>query len=222
MPPTPPRRPLIQIALDFPTIQHATACARLGIEAGVDLLEIGTPLIVAEGVKTIGQLRRSFPDYPILVDYKTMDSGGKNVQLTHVHGAQYMTVCGNAPDETIRAAVAAGRETGVKVVVDLIGCKDVTGRAFQCQDWGVDMLYLHYGADQRRADGARDSTQWLEAVLRAVSIPVGVGTFGAEDAVRAVRAGASLVAIGHPVISAEEPLVELGDYVSKVRAAAAG
>jgi isopentenyl diphosphate isomerase/L-lactate dehydrogenase-like FMN-dependent dehydrogenase len=84
------------------------------------------------------------------------------------------------------------------------------------------MLYLHYGADQRRADGARDSTQWLEAVLRAVSIPVGVGTFGAEDAVRAVRAGASLVAIGHPVISAEEPLVELGDYVSKVRAAAAG
>ena len=55
-----------------------------------------------------------------------------------------------------------------------------------------------------------------------MTIPVGVGTFGAEDAVRAVRAGAALVAIGHPVISAEEPLVALGAYVSKVRAAAAG
>jgi 3-hexulose-6-phosphate synthase/6-phospho-3-hexuloisomerase len=214
------RRPLIQIALDFPTIQHATACARLGIEAGVDILEIGTPLIVAEGVKTIGQLRRSFPDYPILVDYKTMDSGGKNVQLAHTHGAQYMTVCGNAPDETVRAAVDAGRETGVKVVVDLIGCKDVRGRAFQCQDWGADMLYLHYGADQRRADASRDSTQWLDEVLRAVSIPVGVGTFGVEDAVRAVRGGASLVAIGHPVISAEEPLAALSAYVRRVREAA--
>jgi 3-hexulose-6-phosphate synthase len=215
-----PRRPLIQIALDFPTIQHATACARLGIEAGVDLLEIGTPLIVSEGMKTVGQLRRSFPDYPILVDYKTMDSGGRNVQLTHTHGAQYMTVCGNAPDETVRAAVEAGRETGVKVVVDLIGCKDVVGRAFQCQDWGVDMLYLHYGADQRRADAGRDSTQWLAEVLKAVSIPVGVGTFGAEDAVRAVRGGAALVAIGHPVISADEPLVALSEYVRKVREAA--
>jgi 3-keto-L-gulonate-6-phosphate decarboxylase len=107
-------------------------------------------------------------------------------------------------------------------VADLIGCKDVTARAFQCQDWGVDMLYLHYGADQRRADATRDSTQWLEAVLRAVTIPVGVGTFGAEDAVRAVRMGAALVAIGHPVVSAEEPLVALGAYVSKVRAVATG
>jgi hypothetical protein len=84
----------------------------------------------------------------------------------------------------------------------------------------VDMLYLHYGADQRRADAGRDSTQWLADVLKAVSIPVGVGTFGVEDAVRAVRGGAALVAIGHPVISADEPLVALSEYVRKVREAA--
>src|SRR3982751_1551425 len=125
-------RTLIQIALDYPTMEQAIASARQGIEAGVDILEVGTPLIVAQGVNTIGQLKRAFPDFPVLADYKTMDSGGKNVQLTHGQGGQYMTVCGNAPDETVRAAVAASKETGVKVVVDLIGCKDVPARAAVC------------------------------------------------------------------------------------------
>src|SRR6266581_4290659 len=142
-----PAPPIVQIALDYPTIDEAIAMARLGIQAGVDWLEVGTPLIVAQGVNTIGQLKRAFPDYPVLADYKTMDSGGKNTQLTHAQGGQYMTVCGNAPDETVLAAVAASKETGVKVVVDLIGCKSVAKRAAQCEGWGVDMLYLHYGAD---------------------------------------------------------------------------
>lgn len=214
-----PTQTLIQIALDFPTIEQAIASARLGIQAGVDILEVGTPLIVAQGAATIRQLKTAFPNYPVLADYKTMDSGGKNTHLTHAQGGQYMTVCGNAPDETVKAAVTASKETGVKVVVDLIGCKNVPTRAAQCESWGVDMLYLHYGADQRRADESQDSTQWLDAVLKAVKIPVGVGTFGPADAVLAVKKGAALVAIGHPVITASDPLAALADYVKQVRAA---
>jgi 3-hexulose-6-phosphate synthase/6-phospho-3-hexuloisomerase len=213
------RPPVIQIALDFPTIEQAIALAEIGVKAGVDWLEAGTPLIVSQGVETVGQLKRAFPSFPVLADYKTMDSGGKNVHLTHEQGGQVMTVCGNAPDATIRAAVAASRETGVWVVVDLIGVTDHAERARQCEEWGVNMLYLHYGADQRRADATRDSTQWLGAVMDVVGIPVGVGTFDAEDAVRAVSKGASLVAIGHPVITAADPLGALSEYVRRVREA---
>src|SRR6516162_8734306 len=188
--------PVIQIALDYPTIDEAVAMAKIGVQAGVDWLEVGTPLIVAQGAATIGQLKRAFPDYPVLADYKTMDSGGKNNLLTQKQGGQVMTICGNAPDETVQAGVAAARESGVWVVVDLIGSKTVAARAKQCEDWGVNMVYLHYGADQRRADATRDSVQWLDEVLAAVKIPIGVGTFGVEDAVRAVSKGADLVAIG--------------------------
>src|SRR3954467_6921115 len=196
--------PIIQIALDFPTIEEAIAMAGIGIKAGVDWLEVGTPLIVSQGVATIGELKRMYPDFPVLADYKTMDSGGKNVMLTQQQGGQVMTVCGNAPDETVQGAVAASKQTGVWVVVDLIGVKNVGARARQCEQWGVNMVYLHYGADQRRADVKRDSTQWLDEVMGAVSksFPIGVGTFDAQDAVRAVSKGASLVAIGRPVITA--------------------
>jgi len=174
---------------------------------------------VSQGVNTIGQLKRAYPNFPVLADYKTMDSGGKNVMLTHQQGGQVMTVCGNAPDETVQAAVAASKQTGVWVVVDLIGVKNVGARARQCEQWGVNMIYLHYGADQRRADATRDSTQWIDEVMGAVSksFPIGVGTFDAEDGVRAVAKGASLVAIGHPVISGNDPLGTLSDYVRRVK-----
>jgi 3-hexulose-6-phosphate synthase/6-phospho-3-hexuloisomerase len=211
--------PVIQIALDYPTIDEAVAMAKIGIQAGVDWLEVGTPLIVAQGAGTIGQLKRAYPDYPVLADYKTMDSGGKNNLLTQKQGGQVMTICANAPDETVKAGIAAAKESGVWVVVDLIGVKTVASRARQCEEWGVNMVYLHYGADQRRADATMDSVQWLDEVLAAVKIPIGVGTFGVEDAVRAVSKGAELVAIGHPLISGEKPLEALAEYCKKVRAA---
>ena len=161
---------------------------------------------------------RAFPNYPVLADYKTMDSGGKNVHRTKGQGGHIMTVCANAPDETVKAAVAASKETGVMVIVDTIGVKQQAARARQCEEWGVHMIYLHYGADQRAADSSQDSTQWLDEVLEAVSIPVGVGCFGVEDAVRAVQRGAEMVAIGHPVISGANPLEELREFVREVRA----
>jgi 3-hexulose-6-phosphate synthase len=214
----PIKPPIVQIALDYATIDEALAMARIGVEAGVDWLEIGTPLIVSQGLSPIGDMVRAFPKYPVLADYKTMDSGGKNVHRTKAQGGHIMTVCANAPDETVRAAVAASKETDIMVVVDTIGVKQQAARARQCADWGVHMIYLHYGADQRAADGSQDSVQWLDEVLDAVSIPVGVGTFGVEDAVRAVSKGAELVAIGHPVISSSNAEQELRGFVREVRA----
>ena len=210
--------PVIQIALDYPTVEEAIAMARLGVEAGVDWLEVGTPLIVCQGIPAIGRLAKAFPDHPILADYKTMDSGGKNVERTLEQGGHIMTVCANAPDETVRSAVAAGQEDR-HPRHRRHDRREGPGRPRrQCAEWGVDIVYLHYGADQRRADESRDSTQWLGEVLAAVSIPVGVGCFGVEDAVRAVRRGAEYVVIGHPLISGPDPLAELKRFVKEVRA----
>jgi 3-keto-L-gulonate-6-phosphate decarboxylase len=97
--------------------------------------------------------------------------------------------------------------------------KNQAARARQCADWGVDMIYLHYGADQRKSDATQDSTQWLAEVQRAVSIPIGVGCFQVEDGTRAAQMGAELIAIGHPVISAADPLAELTRFVREVKAA---
>jgi len=211
--------PVTQIALDYSTIEEALAMAKLGVEAGIDWLEIGTPLIVSQGVAPIGQMARAFPNHPVLADYKTMDSGWKNVERTKDQGGKIMTVCANAPDETVKSAIVMGKQTGIWVVADTIGVKNQAARARQCADWGVNMVYLHYGADQRKADPSRDSTQWIDEVLAAVEIPVGVGCFGIEDAVRAVQKGVDLVVIGHPLISSDNPLEQLKQFIRQVKSA---
>src|ERR1041385_6098887 len=114
-----PKVPIVQLALDYATIDEALKMAEIGLKAGVDILEAGTPLIVSQGVGVVGKLAKAFPNDPILADYKTMDSGGKNVMLTKQQGGHYMTVCANAADETVKAAIAAGKETGIKVVTDM-------------------------------------------------------------------------------------------------------
>jgi len=211
--------PVIQLAIDLTTIDEALKLAGIGVKAGVDWLEAGTPLIFRRGADAIGAIARAFPEHPVLADYKTMDSGGKNVLLTAEQGGRLMTVCAGACDETVASAVAASKDTGVLVVVDTIGVRDQVGRAREVERIGADSVYLHYGADQRRADATQDSTQWVESVGNVVHVPLGAGTFGIEDAVRAASLGTDVLVIGHPLISGPDPLSALKEYCERVREA---
>ena len=103
--------PIVQIALDYPTIDEALAMAKIGVEAGVNWLEAGTPLIVAQGVKAIGALAQGFPDYTILADYKTMDSGFKNVLLTDQQGGHVMEEPQASHQSSYHAHVRLGKST---------------------------------------------------------------------------------------------------------------
>ncbi|MFO0915440.1 MAG: orotidine 5'-phosphate decarboxylase / HUMPS family protein [Pirellulales bacterium] len=210
--------PLVQLALDFPTVEQALQAAEIGVRAGVDILEAGTPLIVAQGVTAIGRLAKAFPHMPVLADYKTMDSGFRNVQLTKEQGGHYMTVCANSPDETVQSAIRQGKESSIQVVADTIGVKNQAARSRQCAEWGVDMIYLHFGADQRRAAPDRDTVPWIEEVQAAVDIPIGVATFDVADGVAAARKGVYLLAIGHPVVGTDEAAFDrLRRYVEAVK-----
>ena len=66
-------KPIVQISLDLTNIDEALETAALARRAGVDWLEAGTPLILAEGLHGVRELREAFPDVPIVADLKTMD-----------------------------------------------------------------------------------------------------------------------------------------------------
>ena len=54
-------RPIVQISLDLTNIDEALETAALAMRAGVDWLEAGTPLILAEGLHGVRKLREAFP-----------------------------------------------------------------------------------------------------------------------------------------------------------------
>jgi 3-hexulose-6-phosphate synthase/6-phospho-3-hexuloisomerase len=210
---------VVQLAIDVLDVERALRVAEAGVEAGVDWLEAGTPLIVFEGVRAIGALARRFPETPVLADYKMMDGVHKYVAAAADQGARFATICGVASDASIRTAVRAGRETGVGIVCDLYAAADGPARAREVAELGVDLAYIHYGADQRSEDPGRDPALFLDEVAGRLPVPIGVGTFSWELGVDAVRRGAQVVVIGVPYILEPDPLPSLREYVRRVRAA---
>src|ERR687897_2840264 len=124
-------RSIVQISLDVVTIDEAISTAEMALRAGVDWLEAGTPLIIAEGMNGVRALRERFPKTPIVADLKTMDGGYLEAELMAKAGATHVVVMARAHVETIRCVVKAGRDFGVKVMGDNLGCPDMVDGAKQ-------------------------------------------------------------------------------------------
>ena len=60
--------PKVQISLDLTNLEEALKTAEQALAAGVDWLEAGTPLILAEGLHAIRGLRGRFPGIPIIAE----------------------------------------------------------------------------------------------------------------------------------------------------------
>ncbi len=198
--------PVVQISLDLTSIDEALETATLAVEAGVDWLEAGTPLILAEGLRAVGALRERFPDHPVVADLKTMDGGYLEAEMMAKAGADLVVVMGRAHEATIRAVVEAGRDYGCKVMGDDLGAEDKPANARWMQDLGVDYIIHHTGYDERRLISGASPMDELEAVVKAVDIPVqAVGGLSIRQAIECPRHGAPLVVLGAPlVIDADE------------------
>ena len=198
--------PVVQISLDLTSIDEALETATLAVEAGVDWLEAGTPLILAEGLRAVSALRERFPDHPVVADLKTMDGGYLEAEMMAKAGADLVVVMGRAHEATIRAVVEAGRDYGCKVMGDDLGAEDKPANARWMQDLGVDYIIHHTGYDERRLISGASPMDELEAVVKAVDIPVqAVGGLSIPQAIECPRHGAPLVVLGAPlVIDADE------------------
>src|SRR6478609_6574914 len=116
--------PVVQLSLDLTSIEEALHVAAIGVRAGVDWLEAGTPLILAEGLRGVRALRAAFPDHPIVADLKTMDGGYLETEMMAQAGASLVVVMGVAHPATVRAVVRAARDYGIKVMGDIMAAPD--------------------------------------------------------------------------------------------------
>src|SRR5262245_28548079 len=193
--------PIVQLSLDLTSIEEALETAAVGVEAGVDWLEAGTPLLLAEGLRAVAGLRERFPNRPIVADLKTMDGGYLEAEMMAKAGADFVVVMGRAHEATIRRSVDAGRAYGVKVMGDNLGADDRVACARWLERLGVDVVVHHIGFDERAMIKGLSPLDELDAVVHAVSVPVqAVGGLSIEQAIECASRGAPLVVIGAPVV----------------------
>ena len=210
--------PIVQISLDVTSLDEALETAAIAVDAGVDWLEAGTPLLLAEGLRAVEQLRRRFPDRAIVADLKTMDGGYLETEMMAKAGANLVVVMGRAHEATIRRVVDAGRDFGVKVMGDNLAARDRVACARWMESLGVDFIVHHVGYDERRMVTGLSPLDELDAVVRAVSIPVqAVGGLSIRQAIECVARGAPLVVLGAPlVIDGSEFRAASGDRLREV------
>lgn len=217
-------KPIVQISLDLIDLDEAISTAALALRAGVDWLEAGTPLILAEGLHGVKRLRASFPGIPIVADLKTMDGGYLEAEMMAKAGATHVVVMARAHGETVKCVVRAGKDFGLKVMGDNLGCPDMIGAARWLEDLGCDYIVHHIGYDERRGIAARglrmpSPLDQLKEVVQAVNIPVqAVGGLSLEQAIQCPEYGAPLVVLGAPLtIDAEAFRTADGDLESSLR-----
>src|SRR5947199_8705534 len=215
---------IVQISLDVTNIPEALDTAALARRAGVDWLEAGTPLIIAEGMHGVRALRDRFPGVPIVADLKTMDGGYLEAEMMAKAGATHVVVMARAHPETLKVVVKAGRDHNVKVMGDNLGCPDMVAGAKMLEDHGCDFVIHHIGYDERRgiaAAGKRmpNPLDQLRAVVAAVKVPVqAVGGLTIEQAVRTPEYGTPLVVLGAPLtIDADAFKTASGDVEGSLR-----
>src|SRR5579884_582035 len=187
------RHPIVQISLDLTSVDEALDHARKAVRAGVDWLEAGTPLILAEGLHAVKALRREFPQHPIVADLKTMDGGYLEAEMMAKAGATHVVVMARAHPATIKTVVKAGRDYGVKVMGE---------------DLGVDFIVHHVGYDERRDPEVIAAHQGrvpspldeLRAVVKAVTIPVqAVGGLSVAEVIQLPQFGVHHLVLGAPL-----------------------
>jgi len=198
-----PKKPVLQLALDFVDLERAIQIAEEAVAGGVDWIEAGTPLIKSEGLNAVRALRQHFPNHVIVADMKTMDAGRAEVEVAAKAGANIIDVLGAASDSTVKECVEAARNYGAEIIVDLIEVGDPVDRARAAEAAGADYIAVHTAIDMQMHGG--DPFERLKVVANAVDIPIAVaGGVNSETAARAVECGADIVIVGGAIIKSKD------------------
>jgi len=198
----------LQLAID--TLELAEAERLVSSLHGlVDLVELGTPVIIRDGVAAVRRLRAAFPGLPLVADLKIADGGYLEASLGLEAGAVMVTVLATAADATIREVVRAAAERGGEVMADLMGVGDLVRRAAEIDRMGVRYVCLHTPTDIQGGDldAERRAVEGLRGVrdlLRSASTAVAGGiTVANARAVGALRP--DLVVVGSGITRASDP-----------------
>jgi 3-keto-L-gulonate-6-phosphate decarboxylase len=80
-----------QISVDVGTLDLGLTVAGAALAGGVDIVEMGTPLLKTQGVSNVvPAFRKHFPDALLLADMKTMDGGAGEACSVYARRGQHL------------------------------------------------------------------------------------------------------------------------------------
>ena len=166
--------PKLQVACDHSDLPSALADI-VAVGDIVDILEVGTVLLLQTGEEAIKCFRALFPDKTIVADPKCADAGTTVAKNCKIAGANIMTCICSA---SIATMIAADKEID-EVQVELYG--DWTyEQAKKWLDAGIDQAIYHQSRDALLA-GETWGSKDLDKVKKLIEMGFRVSVTGGLD-----------------------------------------
>ncbi|MGD6842836.1 3-hexulose-6-phosphate synthase [Bacillus infantis] len=193
----------LQLALDLVNIPEAIELVK-EVEEHIDVVEIGTPVVINEGLKAVKEVKEAFPNLKVLADLKIMDAAGYEVMKASEAGADIITILGAAEDESIKGAVEEAKKQGKKILVDMIAVKDLKGRAKELDELGVDYICVHTGYDlQAVGQNSFEDLKTIKSVVKNAKTAI-AGGIKLDTLPEVVKAQPDLVIVGGGITSQDD------------------
>jgi 3-hexulose-6-phosphate synthase len=164
----------LQLALDMLHIEEALSLLA-EIADVVDIVEIGTPLIMKEGIKAVSVIKQAYPQLDVLADLKIVDAGKLEAQIAIDAGADIVTVLGLAHNTTIQQVLGQAHKHGRQVMVDLLAVSDVQARARELEMMNVDYVCVHTAFDVQSQQNPLQELKQVKQVLKQTKTAVAGG-----------------------------------------------
>lgn len=193
---------ILQVALDFIDMARAMKVAK-EVADSADWIEAGTPLIKANGMEAVRQLKKAFPGKKIVADLKIADTGDVETEMAAKAGADVVTVLGTMDDQTIIHSVETAKNFGCRVMVDLMNVHNLEEQAKRAEYLGADYILVHTGIDQQMV--GKDVFSDLKRVSGLVKIPIAAaGGIKPENIAQAIKGGAEIIIVGGAITKAPD------------------
>jgi 3-hexulose-6-phosphate synthase len=193
----------LQLAIDMADTDQALRMAAQ-IHDVVDIIEIGTPMIVREGMVPVRAMKKEYPDAIVLADVKIVDGGAVEAGYAFEAGADIVTVLAVAADETIADVLKTARQFARRTMADMITVRDAARRAVELDKLGLDIICVHTAVDvqwQGRSPYA-DLSKIKPLVTYAKTAVAGGAGMGTIPLIKSI--GADLVVVGSALTGAAD------------------
>jgi 3-hexulose-6-phosphate synthase len=136
----------LQLALDTVNVEEAIALMEQ-CQEWVDIIEIGTPMLIEYGLDAVRKVKKAFPNHLVLADAKIMDAGDLEATMCFRAGADIVTVLGVSHPTTIANTVKAAQKYGKMMMVDMIDVEEISEKTKVIDELGVDYICVHTAFD---------------------------------------------------------------------------
>lgn len=138
----------LQVAFDRMDIQEMMSILDQ-IHKEIDIIEIGTSLIVQYGVDVIEKTRMKYPDNIILADTKIFDNTAYELNLCFEAGADIVSILGCATENSIDIAIDIVNGTNKAILIDMLNTSDSKKEALMMKSNDNVIYCFHHGKDDQ-------------------------------------------------------------------------